>query len=93
MAGGVLAINAKDGALRVDVSGITKDVRRGQSIAINLAAARAAAAGPSARHHSKRIFSRKVILKSALLGMGAAAASAIAISRSSRQSSPVTPAP
>lgn len=93
MARGVLAITAKDGSLRVEVSGITKEIRQGQTITINLAAARAAGAGSSAKRHSIRIFSRRVILKSVLLGMGAGAASAIALSRSGRQSSPVVPAP
>lgn len=93
MAGGVLAITAKDGALRVEVSGITREIRQGQSLTINLEAARAAGAGPAPDRHPRHIFSRKVILKSTLLGMGAAAASAIAITRPSRQSSPVTPLP
>jgi len=93
MAGGALAIAAKAGTLRVEVPGSTKEVRQGRTLTVSLAAARAAAPGSSVKAHSKHIFSHQVIMNSALLGMGAAAVASIAIIRSSKQSSPITPAP
>lgn len=93
MAGEVLAVTSKAGTLCVEVSGITKEVRQGATVTINMAAAHAAGPGPSGKPHPKRIFSHKMVLNSALLGMGAAAVASLALTRSSNQSSPITPSP
>lgn len=93
MAGGVLAIAAKAGTLRVEVSGTTREVRQGRTLTVSLAAARAAAPGASSKTHPNHIFSHRMIMNPVTLGMGAAAVASIALIRSIKQSSPTTPAP
>lgn len=91
MVDGQLSITAKVGVLRVEVSGVTREVRHGRTLTINLQPGRSAVPGFPGRTRPKHVSSHKELLNTALLAMGAAAVASLALIRTSHQSSPITP--
>lgn len=94
MTDGLLMVTVKDGTLQVQKAGATKNVTRGKTITIATTATRAPAPDSPKKRHVKHILRHEAAAIEALAATGVGAAIAgIALTRSSKQVSPVTPTP
>lgn len=94
MVDGLLVITAKNGALQVEKAGATKEVNQGSTLTIATTAARSPVPVPPGNRHLKHVFNQKTLVILGVAGEAAAVTiAAIALTRSSKQVSPIAPAP
>ncbi len=94
MANGLLVVTARDGRLKVEKDGATREVEKGHTLTVPATAGRAPAPAPSGHSHLKRVLSHRTLVALGIASGGAGAILAsIALTRSSRQVSPVAPGP
>jgi hypothetical protein len=94
LANGLLVVTAREGRLKVEKDGATREVERGHTITVSTTTGRSPAPAPTGHSHLKRVLNHKILVD---LGIASGAAGAtlasIALIRSSRQVSPVAPGP
>ena len=94
MVGGQLMVRVKEGTLRVEQAGKTKEIREGNTIRIATTDARTAANAAHGNAHLKHVLNRKkLVVLGTAAGGAAAALAAIGLAQPTRQVSPVTPGP
>ncbi len=87
LANGLLVVTARDGSLKVEKDGATREVEKGQTLTV------AATAGPGFPSARPDFSPQTVVVAGAASGGAGATLASMALTRSSRQVSPVTPGP
>ncbi|HUX09141.1 MAG TPA: hypothetical protein VMW51_00785 [Terriglobia bacterium] len=91
---GLLLVTAKDGTLQVEKDGATQSVSKGKTLTLATAAAQSPTPTPSANSHPEHLLNHKTLVDLGIAAAGGGTALAtIALTRASKQVSPVTPAP
>jgi hypothetical protein len=94
LADGLLVVTARDGRLKVEKEGARREVEKGHTLTVAVTAGGTPKAAGLGNPSARPVFSHKTAVAAGAASGGAGAAlSSIALTRSSRQVSPVTPGP
>jgi hypothetical protein len=91
---GLLVVTAKDGSLKVEKGGATREVAKGHTMTVPTTAGRSRSPAPAGNASARPVFNHGIAVAiGAVSAGGGATAASIALTRHSSQVSPITPAP